>query len=139
MNSKRSSTGECIVNATASMFERIFSPTAKLRFPLKELDSLSEYYSDIIEKYKDYIEKHRVECEDEFTLLMDEPDNNLDMKRISELRSILSFHKENTQLIVIIHNPLLICWAMKQKHINIVELTKGYGKKVMKFVEEYTK
>ena len=57
---------------------------------------------------------------------MDEPDRNLSLKSLKEIKSVLSFHKEKTQIIAIIHNPLLICALQKYEHINWIEMTDNY-------------
>ena len=66
---------------------------------------------------------------------MDEPDRNLDINRIKEVYNILSQEKENTQIIAVVHNPVLIYRLSKSKNVNIIEMTKGYVEDVVKFVE----
>ena len=62
----------------------------------------------------------------EYTILMDEPDRNLDIDNIMDLYNVLSFHKPQTQIIAVIHNPAL----------NFIEMTKGYLKKVVSFMNK---
>ena len=66
---------------------------------------------------------------------MDEPDRNLDINRIKEVYNILSQEKENTQIIAVVHNPVLIYRLSKSKNVNIIEMTEGYVEDVVKFVE----
>lgn len=44
----------------------------------------------------------------EYTILMDEADRNLDVDNIMDLYNVLSFHKPQTQIIAVIHNPALV-------------------------------
>ena len=74
-----------------------------------------------------------------FTVLMDEPDRNLDIDNVQQIFEILSNQKENGQMIVSIHNPLLIYSLSKLENVNIIELTKGYKDNVVKHVEALIK
>lgn len=58
-----------------------------------------------------------------------EPDRNLDIDNIMDLYKVLSFHKPQTQIIAVIHNPALIYKLSKLDHVNFIEMTKGYLKK----------
>lgn len=129
---KHSSTGEGVLVAINYLFGYIFGKKAKLTF---DYDQFKEVYP----LYVDYVEKHRVECADEWTILMDEPDRNLSLDNIEQIKGILSFHKEHTQMIAVVHNPLLIYALSKMEHIHFIELTKGYVKKVKKQVEVIVK
>ena len=122
-----SSTGEGVVVAMQSMFKYMFSKKAKLTF---DYEKIGESYP----AYGEYVKAHRVEG-DEFTLLMDEPDRNLDIENISGIKGVLSFHKEMTQVIAVVHNPLLICYLSK-RDINMIEMTEGYVDNVKKMVKE---
>lgn len=126
---RHSSTGESVNIALHSLIERMYGRNAKLYYdysPLKEL----------YPKYIEYIEKHRIDDDEEWTILMDEPDRNLDINHIDEVQSILSFHKEQTQVIAVIHNPLLIYSLSKCKDINFMELTDGYINNVCRIINE---
>ena len=126
-NQKRSSTGESVLVAVNSLFNYMFRKGAKLTFDysqFKESDPL----------YWKYVKSHQQESSDEWTILMDEPDRNLDIENIDQIKGILSFHKEQTQMIAVVHNPLLIYNLSKKKSINIIEMTDGYVDKVKKLV-----
>ena len=129
-----SSTGQGVTIALDSLFRLMFSKGAELGFP-QISDWRKENYGD----YLKYVEEHRVECENEFTILMDEPDRNLDINNIEQIKSILSFHKPNTQLIAVVHNPLLILTLSKNPEVNIIEMTKGYVKRVEDEVVRWNK
>jgi hypothetical protein len=124
---KHSSTGESVLVAVNSLFNYMFRKEAKLTFDysqFKESDPL----------YWEYVKSHQQEGSDEWTILMDEPDRNLDIENIDQIKGILSFHKPQTQIIAVVHNPLLIYNLSKKKSINIIEMTDEYVDKVKKLV-----
>lgn len=55
---------------------------------------------------------------------------------IGDIKEILSYHKPHTQIIAVVHNPLLICALSKNKEVNLIEMTKGYVGKVKRMVKE---
>ena len=127
-----SSTGEGVTIAINSLWNLMFSGKASLSFP-----KLSGWYKEKYAAYIDYVKEHRIkptEEEKEITILMDEPDRNLDIENINQIKGILSFHKKQTQIIAVVHNPLLIYNLSKKKNINIIEMTDGYVDKVKKLV-----
>ena len=67
-----------------------------------------------------------------YTFLIDEPDKNLDIENIEEIYKVLSYKKEMTQLICVIHNPILIYKLSKLDHVNWIELSDGYLDKIKK-------
>ena len=114
-----------------------FSGKASLSFP-KLRDWRKERYA----AYIDYVKEHRIkptEEEKEITILMDEPDRNLSLDNIKEIQGILSFHKPQTQLIAVIHNPLLIYNLSKIEDTNIIEMTEGYVHKVKSIIRTLVK
>ena len=129
----KSSTGEGVIVSLNSMFKRMFSEEANLTF---DFDKVGERYPE----YGEYIKTHRIPNElDEITLLMDEPDRNLDIENIDQIKNILSFHKKHTQIIAVVHNPLLICALSKVPNVNFIEMTRGYVNKIKKLVKELIK
>ena len=129
-----SSTGESVLVGINAMFRTMFSEGAKLEF---DYDRFGK--SGVFQDYADYVEEHRVDCEDEWTILMDEPDRNLSIDNIKEIQGILSYRKPQTQLIAIVHNPLIIYTLSKKKGINIIEMSEGYVDKVVKTVKDIIK
>ena len=119
---KTSSTGESVLVAVNSLFSYMFSTKAPLTFNYEQFKERDPLY------YK-YITEHRKAEVDEFTILMDEPDRNLDIEHIGEI------NKPQTQLIAVVHNPLLIYNLSNNKEINMIEMTKGYVKKVRELVD----
>jgi predicted ATPase len=124
---RHSSTGEGVLVAINSLFNYMFSKKAQLTYDysqFKESDPL----------YWKYVKSHQQEGSDEWTILMDEPDRNLDIENVDTIKNILSFHKPQTQIIAVVHSPLLICSLSKKKDINIIEMTESYVDKVKKLV-----
>lgn len=124
-----SSTGESVNIAINSLFKRMFSKDAKLKFDYDKIAQKEKSYGD-------YINSHRVQSYNEWTIILDEPDRNLDIDNIGHIKNILSFHKKNTQIIAVVHNPLLIYALSKKKNINFIELTPGYVDRVKNQINE---
>lgn len=124
----QASTGEGVSIALESLFDYMFGKDVKLKFDYSQL-------KDSFPKYAEYISKHKDTSIDEYTILMDEPDRNLDITRINDIKNILSFHKEQTQIIAVVHNPLLIYSLSNNPEVNIIEMTKGYVNKVKKTID----
>lgn len=105
---------------------------------LKETGEKSNpFWAGRIKSLLTYFKNNRVEIIEndfEYTILMDEPDRNLDIKNIMQVYNILSFHKPQTQIIAVVHNPALIYKLSKLDCVHFVEMTKGYLKKVIDFV-----
>ena len=132
-----SSTGEGVTTAINNLWKLMFSGKASLSFP-----KLSGWRKERYAAYIDYVKEHRIkptEEEKEITILMDEPDRNLSLDNIKEIQGILSFHKPQTQLIAVIHNPLLIYSLSKVEDINIIEMTEGYVHKVKSIIRTLIK
>ena len=115
-----------------SLFNFAFS-NRNVQFPIKEIisqrDNSNDYWKERFTNLLKYYKENRIIVNpDEFTytFLIDEPDKNLDISNIDELYKILSYQKEMTQLICVIHNPILIYKLSKLEHINFIELTEGY-------------
>lgn len=126
----KSSTGESVNIAIKKLLKLMFSRDANLKF---DYDQFKEDYPE----FHKYILEHREkDCPNEFTILMDEPDRNLSLKNLKEIKEILSFHKENTQIIAVIHNPLLIASLSNIPDVNFIEMTEGYVKKMRDAVRE---
>ena len=123
---KWASTGEGVLQALNAMFGRMFGKGAKLAFNYAQ-------FASNYPQYIKYVAEHAIEG-DEWTVLMDEPDRNLDIENISQIKGILSFHKPHTQIIAVVHNPLLIYSLSNNPDVNIIEMTKGYVNKIKKQV-----
>jgi len=124
----RSSTGQGVLIAISSLFNYIFSKKAKLNFDYS-------MFADNYKQYYDYTQSHKVSCDNEWTILMDEPDRNLSIDNIVDVKGVLSFHKPYTQIISVVHNPLLIYALSKCDEVNFIEMTDGYINKVKKTIK----
>ena len=130
---KTASTGEGVIIALSSLFGYMFSKDAKLLF------DYDQFKDDCYPEYGEYIKKHQRIGKDEWTILMDEPDRNLSLENLEQIKGILNFHKEGAQVIAVIHNPLLIYNLSNNKEVNIIQMTKGYVDKVKGMVDDLVK
>lgn len=51
-----------------------------------------------------------------------------------QIYNVLSFHKPQTQIIAIVHNPALIYKLSKLDCVNFIEMTEGYLSKTCIFM-----
>lgn len=142
MDGKKSSIGQQTLRALQALFHTMFNSNRDVNFPHEQLgrlfDSANDLWKNNYNKYVDYIRKNRVKIKEEdfqYTVLLDEPDRNLDIKNVMELYPVLSTEKEMTQIIAVIHNPILIYKLSKLDYINFIEMEEGYIDKIKKFVE----
>ena len=90
-------------------------------------------YQELIEKLKEWIDQTTVPMQEgRPTILMDEPDASLDVKRLLMLREWLIESSKNVQSIVVLHNPLLIR-SLADTGANVIQLSKGYIKLIKQF------
>lgn len=142
MNGASRSSGEKNLHAMNSLFDFVFNQD-EYTFPIQKLMEFkkksNEFWANRIDNLLKYYKDNRVvlmEKDFEYTILMDEPDRNLDIDNIMDLYKVLSFHKPQTQIIAVIHNPALIYKLSKLDHVNFIEMTKGYLKKVVNFMNK---
>lgn len=140
MNGSGCSFGEKGVYSINTLFYFMFKQK-DYNFPINKLkermDGSNKFWSSRIESLLDYYKKNRIEVTEnnfEYTILMDEPDRNLDIENIMQVYSILSFHKPQTQIIAVIHNPCLIYKLRNMACVNFIEMTKGYLNDVVSFM-----
>ena len=138
LSNRGASTGEAIVNSVGQLFKFAFS-NKDIQFPLKELKDLAdkkqcndfwgERFTNLLKYYKDNANRLITREDFEYTFLLDEPDRNLDITNIDSVYQVLSYRKEMTQLIAVIHNPILIYKLSRirgKNKVNFIELTDGY-------------
>lgn len=141
-NSNHVSTGQSVIGALSMFFKKIFSDKVNLNFPLNELkDKIGEgndLWTGRFQNLLNYIEKNTVSTEEspQYTILMDEPDRNLDIDNANQIYHVVKTRKPNTQLLCVIHNPILINRLSKLDYINFIEMEKGYLDKVLNFVNQ---
>jgi len=93
----------------------------------------TECYSTAIS----FCEKNHVQ-NDDYTILMDEPDKGLDVFGIERVFGILGGSKDfkyPIQIIAIVHNIALISRLMADSRVNFIEMSEGYLEAVKKFAK----
>lgn len=88
-------------------------------------------------KFKQYYVDHQKDSDRIYTMFMDEPDRGLDIENLKDVLTPLFYNRDDTQVIAVIHNPLVIYKLWKSKSVNFVELTPNYLDTVVKSVEKY--
>ena len=137
-----SSVGESMLNAMNTLFKVMFSKQVNYEFPIKAMltlkDRLNETWKQKIAELLHYYKTNHVEITKEkfeYTVLMDEPDRNLDIDNITSVYNILSERKELTQIIAVVHNPILIYKLSKLDYINFIEVEPNYLYKVKNLIK----
>lgn len=145
-HSMHSSVGEGTVLSLQSLFKIMFKEGQTYEFVTKELesriDSINEYWGERYKKLLKYYKENKIipgPNEKEITVLMDEPDRNLDILNINDVYQVLSFHKPQTQIIATIHNPLLIYKLSRIEDINFIELEENYLYRVRRALKDIVK
>ena len=145
---KNSSTGESVIISINNFFAHIFSNEINPFLDYKNvIQKEIEYYKKdgndekvkFLENYIKYIDENNCDEINEHTILFDEPDRNLGLENLENIKPILDYHKEGTQVICVIHNPLLIYSLSKNKEINFIEMTKGYKDKIINEINKLVK
>lgn len=131
-----SSMGENTMFSIQTLFDVMFADKGVeyLAFPVanlkKIMDNAGDVWKERIRQLLQYYKRNQVTDltpEDfQYTVLMDEPDRNLDIYNLDQVAGILSQDKEMTQLIATVHNPLLIARLSQKPNVNIIEMTEGY-------------
>lgn len=132
VNNIRRSYGEKVVLSLESLFNLMFGQK-DYTFPIQDLVEYKKksnaFWIKRIDSLLKYYKRNRItltESSFEYTVLMDEPDRNLDIDNIMQIYNVLSFHKPQTQIIAIVHNPALIYKLSKLDCVNFIEMTEGY-------------
>ena len=144
-NSIQKSYGEKVVLLLESLFNLMFGQK-NYTFPIQDLveykKKSNEFWIKRIDNLLKYYKRNRIaltKSSFEYTVLMDEPDRNLDIDNIMQIYNVLSFHKQQTQIIATIHNPALIYKLSKLDCVNFIEITEGYLKDITNFINETNK
>lgn len=142
MNGASCSSGEKVICAMNALFDFMFNRQSYV-FPIKGLvdykRELGRFWIEKVDNLLRYYKSNRVELSEEnfeYTVLLDEPDRNLDIDNIMNLYDALSFHKPRTQIIAVIHSQALIHKLSELDCVNIIEMSKGYLKKVVDFTNK---
>lgn len=134
LTANKKSDGENQLYSISKTIKEMFSTDVSTNFDILDQD-VNDRWKEYCNVIKRYIKDNSVnETKDNYaiTLMMDEPDRNLDVDNIKQIHTILSNPKDNGQIIVTLHNPLLIYSLLKMPDINIIELSKGYKDKIIK-------
>lgn len=149
---KEESKGQNVMGDISQLFNWMFSrqeeciPMLKYIRDIHNTGNFREFNNDSVTsisendtstKLMKSIQANQIDTEPPiYTILMDEPDQGLDISNLEEIYTIISYEKPQTQLIASIHNPVLIYRLSKLDYINIIEMSDGYLNKVKKFIEE---
>lgn len=135
----KGSAGENILQSMKIFFKTVFS-TKDWEFPInsikQSLEKCNDLWKNRLNNLLQYYKNNQIDIlpnEYEYTLLIDEPDRNLDIDNIKDIYNILSYPKKHSQLIAVIHNPILINKLSKLDYINFIELTDNYIKHINKY------
>lgn len=142
LNGKNSSTGEKLLLSIHQLFNS-FTALKKdeYKFPLKKLEEAkvnklwTERFHNLVDYYRSCQFFYENIEEFQYTVLMDEPDRNLDIENLEQVYGVVSSKRPNTQLITVLHNQALLYRLSKLEYINFVEFEKGYLERVCDFVE----
>lgn len=94
--------------------------------------NVNETWKTAVEKAKEAIYQfHDDTLEKQMVFIMDEPDEGLDIDNLAALRDFLIEASKTVQVIVVLHNALLIK-SLADK-ANVIELSEGYLKKIGDF------
>ena len=121
-----SSTGESGIYSINSLWDEMFG-MKDYSFPPCNMEwqyPLRQYYK-----------RNSIGHDNIFTVLMDEPDKGLDIENVMQLHGIINAKREDTQLIISLHNPALIYKLYMQHDFKFIETSKGYLFKIVKFFE----
>jgi len=128
LSQTNSSTGQSTLIGLRSLINKMFNEDTELTFDCKA-------QNDKYPLYTKYVEEHH-EAGTPYTLLLDEPDNNLSLDSLKEIMCFFEQKRSDIQVIGVLHNPLMIYKLSKDKDINFIEMSKGYKKKIIKSVNE---
>lgn len=131
---KNLSKGQKMMNTLYNEIVRVQKEFEKYRYDNLFLkpNSVNDTWAKGSDKVREYVEKHNhPEIGRRCTFLMDEPDEGLDIFNLKELQGFLETASETCQIIVVLHNPLLISSLIGKA--NFIELTPNYIKTIQNF------
>lgn len=70
-----------------------------------------------------------------YTIFADEPDASVDIHNLEQLYAFYASTPNHYQHIVSMHNVALIYALSKLENVNVIDLSKGYYKEIVKFME----
>ena len=137
ISGKEESKGQNVMGDINQLMDWMFNRSSECYPVLHYIKQYQEegFHKEEVEKLITSFQKNSVKSEDIFTILMDEPDQGLDIGNLEEIYGMVSYDKPQTQLIAVIHNPVLIYKLSKLDYVNIIEMSKDYLNKVKQFIE----
>ena len=137
ISGKEESKGQNVMGDINQLIDWMFNRSSECYPILYYINQYQEEgcHKEEVEKLISSFQRNSVKSEDTFTILMDEPDQGLDVGNLEEIYSMVSYDKPQTQLIAAIHNPILIYKLSKLDYVNIIEMSKDYLNKVKQFIE----
>lgn len=145
--SKSRSVGEQTMTAVTSLIKILFGESkseVNFEFILKDIENfksrgINDLWNKRLDNLLEYYKENQINIKEEdfaWTILMDEPDRNLDINNLKNIYSILSYQKPKAQIIAVIHNPVLIYKLSKLSYVNFIEMKEGYLKQIKQFIEK---
>lgn len=134
MTENKMSKGQQLMN---TLKESIMEANAKMEeYSINSLffdtTDANDTWKTAVEKAKEAIYRfHDETLEKQMVFMMDEPDAGLDIDNLAALRDFLIEASKTVQVIVVLHNALLIK-SLADK-ANVIELSEGYLKKIGDF------
>jgi predicted ATPase len=128
---KSKSDGQSIL-ARTDLISMYMNDTSTHRFDESLEFSLKSEYNRLV---KPYFKKNSID-ELRFTVILDEPDKNLDIENIEMVENDLLLSTKTSQIIAAIHNPIMIYRLSKLNNVNFIELTEGYIDKINKLINK---
>lgn len=136
-NTSTLSTGERTDTTLGTLFTNAFKKK-DVAFRIHDfgqyMKGLNSFWEARLQSAIQYYNAHQVDTDEAYTFLIDEPDRNLDIEKIQVLYDILSYQKEMTQIICVLHNPILIYQLAKLDYIHFIEFTPHYLDSIQKLI-----
>lgn len=137
ISGREESKGQNVMGDINQLMDWMFNRSSECYPVLHYIKQYEEegFHKEEVEKLITSFQRNSLKSEDIFTILMDEPDQGLDIGNLEEIYGMVSYDKPQTQLIAVIHNPVLIYKLSKLDYVNIIEMSKDYLNKVKQFIE----
>ena len=137
LSGKEESKGQNVMGDINQLMDWMFNRSSECYPVLHYIKQYQKegHFKEEVEKLISSFQRNSLKSEDIFTILMDEPDQGLDIGNLEEIYGMVSYDKPNTQLIAVIHNPVLIYKLSKLDYVNIIEMSKDYLNNVKQFIE----
>ena len=130
--SKGQKTMSGLIWSVNSINEQMKNYSWRNMFPKDYEKKVNDTWATAYDMLYKYIDTHNnTTLEKRATILMDEPDEGLDINNLKVLKEFLLKARENTQVIAVLHNQLLI--DSLSDNANVIELSKDYLQQIREF------